>query len=65
MTFCSSDAPSGASASGAAWQDLGGSYVIAGGRLVVRLSNRASGFVAADAIRVERVADDPPAAPAA
>ena len=41
---------------GAAWEDLGGPYLITSGTLVVELSDDADGFVIADAIRLEETA---------
>ena len=48
-------APSQFSDAGVNWHDLGSSYVINSGTLVVRLTDAPSGRVNADAIRVERV----------
>ena len=48
-------APSQFSDAGVNWHDLGGTYLIDSGTLVVRLTDAPSGRVNADAIRVERV----------
>jgi hypothetical protein len=47
--------PSGLSADGSSWRDLG-TFTITGNQLVVKLNNNANDRVAADAIRIERVA---------
>lgn len=45
------------------WQDLGSVYAVGSGRLVVNLSVvGAEGYVAVDAVRIERVGDLPAAA---
>ena len=44
---------------GVPWQDLAGHFHVTGDTLFVKLSNDANGYVMADAIRVERVADFP------
>ena len=44
---------------GVAWQDLGKLFSVTGHELVVKLTNDANGFVMADAVRIERVADLP------
>ncbi|HEX5104940.1 MAG TPA: choice-of-anchor D domain-containing protein, partial [Pirellulaceae bacterium] len=48
-------APSGLSDAGSQWKDLG-NFTITGNTLVVKLSNDANGWVAADAIRIELIA---------
>jgi uncharacterized protein (DUF1800 family) len=48
-------APADFTDAGTAWQNLGGSYRITGDTLVVQLSDRADGYVVADAVRIERV----------
>ncbi len=55
-------APAGFLEGGVSWQDLGGPYDIAGGTLVVRLSDQASpsgSYLVGDALRVERIGDLP------
>ncbi len=49
-------APSQFADAGVYWNDLGSSYQISSGKLVVRLSDNANGRVNADAIRIERLA---------
>lgn len=50
-------APSGLSDSGSQWKDLG-NFTITGNTLVVKLANNANGWVVADAIRIEKIADN-------
>src|SRR5439155_26246840 len=50
------------SADGLRWQNLG-TFTVQGGTLVVQLTNRANGQVAADAVRVERVTTPEPTPP--
>jgi hypothetical protein len=54
-------APGGVTDAGFTWQFLGGIYNIVGNTLVVRLTDMANGYVIADAMRVERLGDLPPA----
>lgn len=51
--------PNDYTADGAAWEDLGGPYVITGNRITVRLSDNANEFVIADGVRVEKVGNLP------
>ncbi|MCA9074874.1 MAG: FG-GAP repeat protein [Planctomycetaceae bacterium] len=44
---------------GVPWQDLAGNFQVTGDKLFVKLTNIADGYVMADAIRIERVADFP------
>ena len=44
---------------GVPWQDLAGNFQVTGDKLFVKLTNIANGYVMADAIRIERVADFP------
>jgi hypothetical protein len=53
-------APNDFSDAGTTWEDLG-VFTICGNTLVVRLSDNANEYVIADAIRIERVGDLPPA----
>ncbi|MCA9078759.1 MAG: hypothetical protein KDA93_27290 [Planctomycetaceae bacterium] len=46
---------------GESWQDLVGTFFLTGETLVVKLSNDANGYVMADAVRVERIGEIPPA----
>jgi hypothetical protein len=48
-------APNDLSDSGAVWESVGGEYTISGSQLNVTLTNKANGFVIADAVRIERV----------
>ncbi|WP_435011876.1 S8 family serine peptidase (plasmid) [Tundrisphaera lichenicola] len=66
LTIDQRQAPVGFSEGGRLWQDLGGSFDVTGGSLLVRLSDLAGpagSYLVADAVRVERIADLPPAAP--
>jgi hypothetical protein len=50
--------PNDFSDGGTSWEDLGGPRDITGNTLVVQLSDAANGYVIADAVRIERVADN-------
>ena len=55
-------APSDFFDQGVGWEDLG-QFAISGNELVVQLTNDANQYVIADAIRIERVGNPPPAGP--
>jgi hypothetical protein len=52
-------APNDLTDQGSSWEHLGGTYTITGATLTVRLTDAANGFVIADALRIERLADLP------
>jgi hypothetical protein len=55
-------APADFTDAGAAWKDLGGPYQITGTSLTVRLTDQANGVVVADAVRVQLILPQQPAA---
>jgi hypothetical protein len=50
--------PNDFSAAGTSWEDLGGPYDVTGNTLAVALSDAANGYVVADAVRIERLANN-------